>query len=323
MADNRCKYFASFKPNTEARYQHNMKNILITGGTGFVGQELRMLLLQKGYHLIVVTRNPKKYADEAAKNQQFISWEDDLAAAMNQCEGVINLAGENIFSQRWTSEIKERIRSSRIDATRSLVEAIKEAENKPAVFVSASASGFYGNRGDTILDEEQPAADDFLSQVCVEWEAESQKAAEFGVRVVNPRIGIVLEKNGGALQKMYLPFKFGLGGPVGSGTQYMSWIHRADLCETLLFPLEYDDISGPYNACSPEPVTMNEFAGVLGSVMNRPVIFRVPKFALEVAYGEGAKPIMDSIRMQPKALQVSGFEFRYEDLFEALADILD
>ena len=282
-----------------------------------------MLLLQKGYYLIVITRNPKKYADEAAKNQQFISWDDDLVEAVNQSDAIINLAGENIFSQRWTEEIKEKIRSSRIEATRTLVEAIKEADSKPEVFISASASGFYGNRGDSVLSEDEPAASDFLSQVCVEWETESQKATEFGVRVVNPRIGIVLEQGGGALQKMHLPFQLGLGGPVGDGTQFMSWVHRIDLCEGLMFPLEDDTISGPYNVSSPNPVTMNEFAKTLGSVMNRPVLFKVPKFALELAFGEGAKPIMDSIRMQPKALQVSGFEFRYEDLFEALADILN
>ncbi|MBO6525389.1 MAG: TIGR01777 family oxidoreductase [Balneolaceae bacterium] len=300
-----------------------MKNILITGGTGFIGQELRMLLLQQGHYITVITRNPKKYKDEAAKNQQFISWEDDLTEVMNTVDAVIHLAGESIFSQRWNEEVKQRIYDSRIDSTRQLVEAMKKAESKPGVFVSASASGFYGNQGDNVLDESNPVSDDFLAQVCKDWEEESQKAAEFSVRVVNPRIGIVLEKNGGALEKMLPPFRFGVGGPVGDGKQYMSWIHRTDLCNALIYPIEHEEIEGAYNVCAPNPVDMNEFAETLASVINRPNIFRVPKLALQVMYGEGAKPITDSIRMQPKKLQVNEFEFRFEELEEALADILE
>lgn len=282
-----------------------------------------MLLLQQGHYTIVITRNPKKYKDEAAKNQQFISWEDDLTEAMNTADAVIHLAGESIFSQRWNEEVKQRIYDSRIDSTRQLVEAMKKAENKPDVFVSASASGFYGNQGDKVLDESNPVSEDFLAQVCKDWEEESQKAAEFGVRVVNPRIGIVLEKNGGALDKMLPPFRFGVGGPVGDGKQYMSWIHRTDLCNAIIYPIEQEEIEGAYNVCAPNPVDMNEFAETLASVINRPNIFRVPKLALQVMYGEGAKPITDSIRMQPKKLQVNEFEFRFEALEEALADILE
>lgn len=159
--------------------------------------------------------------------------------------------------------------------------------------------------------------------MCVDWEAEAQKATEIGVRVANPRIGIVLEKDGGAMEKMIPPFQFFVGGPVGDGKQYMSWIHREDLINALLFPIQNETIEGAYNVCAPEPVTMNLFADVLGDVMNRPVLFRVPKIALQIMYGEGAKPILDSIRMKPKVLQEQGFDFRYDDLEEALADILN
>lgn len=301
-----------------------MKKILITGGTGFIGQELRMLLLQQGHYITVVTRSPKKYKDEAAKNQQFISWEDDLVEAMNETDAVIHLAGEGIFNQRWNDEVKEKIYNSRIDSTRKLVEAMAKAENKPEVFVSASASGIYGNRGDEVLDESSSIdTEDFLAKVCIDWEAEAQKAAEFGVRVVNPRIGLVMEKNGGALEKMLPPFRFGVGGPIGDGKQYMSWVHRTDLCNALIYPIENKEITGAYNVCAPNPVDMNEFAETLASVINRPNLFRVPKLALQVMYGEGAKPITDSIRMQPKNLQVNKFEFRFEELEEALADILE
>ncbi|MAO63722.1 MAG: TIGR01777 family protein [Balneola sp.] len=298
-------------------------NILITGGTGFIGEELRMLLLKEGHNLVIVTRSPAKYESESAKNQQFVSWDDDLSVHMNEMDAVINLAGENLFGQRWTDAVKKRIMNSRVESTRTLVEAMRKAENRPEVFVSASASGIYGDKGDEVLTEEASSADDFLAEVCKNWEAESQKASDFGVRVVNPRIGIVLEEGGGALEKMLTPFRFFVGGPVGSGEQYMSWIHRIDLCRALIIPITNKEISGAYNVCAPNPVTMNEFAEALGEMMNRPSVFRVPEFALGIVLGESAKPVTDSIRMQPKKLQLAGFEYQFEELEEALADILN
>lgn len=297
-------------------------NILITGGTGFIGKELRETLLKAGNNLVIITRNPKKYEDESASNQRFISWDDDLVSEMKNADAVINLAGENLFGQRWNEQVKESIYNSRIDSTRSLVEAMRSAEKKPSVFISASASGIYGDQGDTILTEEFEAANDFLASVCKDWEEESQKAGELGVRVVNPRIGIVLEEGGGALEKMIPPFKFFVGGPIGDGKQYMSWIHRSDLVKALVFPIENEKLEGAYNVCSPNPATMNEVAETLGDIMNRPSFFRVPKFALDIVLGEAAQPITGSIRMQPKKLQVTGFEFRFEELEEALADII-
>jgi uncharacterized protein (TIGR01777 family) len=297
-------------------------NILITGGTGFVGNELRTMLLKEGHNLVIVTRSPKKYENENAKNQRFISWEDDLVSEMEKMDAVINLAGENIFGQRWTEEVKKRIMDSRVQTTERLVEAMKNAENRPEVFVSASASGYYGNRGDDILTESEPESDDFLARVCVEWEKASHKAEDLGIRVVNPRIGIVLEKGGGALEKMVPAFQFFVGGPIGNGEQYMSWVHRTDLCKAIIFPINNKEINGPYNVNSPNPVTMNEFSETLGNIMNRPSVFRVPRFALDIILGEAAKPVTDSIRMQPKELQVAGFDFRFEDLEEALSDIL-
>lgn len=296
-------------------------NILITGGTGFIGQELRETLLKEGHNLVIVTRSPKKYEDEAASNQRFISLDDNLSTEMEKCDAVINLAGENIFGQRWSDEVKQRIYDSRIKTTRSLVEAMEKVEKKPSVFVSASASGIYGDQEDTILNEEHEVANDFLAKVCIDWETESQKANKLGVRVVNPRIGIVFEEGGGALEKMIPPFKFFVGGPIGDGKQYMSWIHRTDLINALIFPIENEEMVGAYNVCSPNPATMNEVSETLGGVMNRPSFFRVPKFVLDIAFGEAAQPITASIRMQPKQLKVHGFEFRFEELEEALADI--
>lgn len=297
-------------------------NILITGGTGFIGEELRTLLLKKGHNLVIVTRSPKEYEDENAKNQRFIAWDDDLVTAVNNVDAVINLAGENIFAWRWTPEKKERILNSRIHVTTQLVEAMAKAENKPKVFISASGASIYGDRGDDILNESETASNDFLAHVCVKWESESRKASEFGIRVVNPRIGVVLEEEGGALEKMIPPFQFFVGGPIGSGDQYMSWIHRSDLCRSFIFALENQQLKGAYNACSPNPVTMDEFSKTLGAVMNRPAIFKVPEFAINLVMGEVAKTVTDSIRMQPANLQKAGFEFRFEELEEALADIL-
>ena len=297
-------------------------NILITGGTGFIGKELRTLLLRQGHNLAIITRSPKKYESESAKNLRFIGWDDNLAGEMEEMDAVINLAGENLFGQRWTDAVKKKILDSRVQSTRKLVEAMESAENKPEVFVSASASGIYGDRQDEILDESEKAGDDFLAEVCKAWENESRKAESLGVRVVNPRIGIVLEKEGGALQKMIPPFQFMVGGPIGAGNQYMSWIHRTDLCQALIYPINNDELQGAYNVCSPNPVTMNEFAEKLGSIMNRPSFFRVPEFVLGIVLGEAAKPVTDSIRMQPKKLQLAGFEFQFEEVEEALADIV-
>lgn len=297
-------------------------NCLITGGTGFIGTELRMRLLREGHLVTVITRSPDKYEGETAKNQQFISWDSHLPARMDQADVVFNLAGENIFGQRWTDEVKERIYSSRIDITNKLVDAMEKAEDCPGLMVSASAVGYYGDRGSDVLDESEPPGNDFLSKVCVDWEKAAKRAEDLGVRVAIPRLGIVLDTGGGALQQMLLPFKLFVGGPVGSGDQYFPWIHMHDLCRGLISPMVQDSLSGAYNLCSPDSVTMREFAKALGEVMNRPTFFKVPEFALGLVLGEAAGPILNSLRVQPKRLMQAGFEFRYEDLHEALSEIL-
>jgi uncharacterized protein (TIGR01777 family) len=299
-----------------------MKKILITGGTGFIGKYLTRMLLKEEHYVTIVTRSPDKYAEKQAKNRSFIGWDDDLSSVMNEHDVVINLVGENLFGQRWSDEVKQRIYNSRIDSTKKLVDAMRESASKPELFISASAVGIYGDSGDRVLDESSPSGNDFLAKVCLDWENESKKAEKLGVRVANPRIGIVLEDNGGMIEKMMLPFKFGVGGPIGSGDQYVPWVHMKDLCNALLFPMKDESISGPYNACSPEPETMNVLAKKMGKVLNRPSLFRVPEFVLNIALGEAAQPVLSSLRVQPKVLQTSGFKFMFEDLEEALADIL-
>ena len=297
-------------------------NILITGGTGFIGSYLRNMLLQDGHFLTIISRNPVDHEDETAKNQQFVSWDDNLVPAMEKADAVINLAGASIFGQRWTDEVKKKIYSSRIDCTIQLAEAISQSSNPPSVMVSASGADYYEPAGDTILDEAAPAGDSFLSKVCVDWEAAAQPVTDYGVRLVHPRIGVVLEKDGGALRQMLLPFKLFVGGPIGSGEQYFPWIHMLDLCRGLIFPLQNEELEGPYNLNAPNPVTMNEFASELASQLQRPSLFRVPEFVLDIVLGEAANPVITSKRMQPKKLQQHGFEFKFSYLRQALGDIL-
>ncbi len=297
------------------------KKILITGGTGFVGSFLSEELIKAGNFITIVTRDPSRYREKEASNQKYIGW-DEIESVMEKTDIVINLAGENLFGKRWTDAVKKSIYDSRIEATRSLVDAMRASARKPELFVSASAVGIYGDNGDTLLTEDSPHGSDFLAEVCVDWEKEAMVATDLDVRVAIPRIGIVLEKNGGVVEKMYLPFSLFAGGPVGSGQQYLPWIHMTDLCRALIHPIYNPEFSGVYNACAPEPVTMSEFARVLGEVMNRPSFFKVPEFVLKVALGEAATPVLSSLNVQPKVLQVSGFEFEFEDLKLALADII-
>lgn len=297
-------------------------NILITGATGFVGEELRPFLLKDGHNLVIVTRNPKKHEDEAARNQQFISWEGDLIKAMNECDAVIHLAGENLFGKRWTDEVKKKILNSRVQTTNQLVEAMQTAEKHPEVFICASGSSIYGEKGDNILDENAPVADTFLADVCKKWEMAADRASQFGVRVVQTRFGIILEKGGGALKLMVPPYHFFVGGPIGRGSQYLSWIHREDVCRVMDFIIQNKNISGPCNVASPEPETMDEFAGEIGETLNRPSLFRVPEFGLKLVLGEAASPVLESIRLKPEKLLKNGFQFKYEELEEALADVL-
>ncbi|MDX1618288.1 MAG: TIGR01777 family oxidoreductase [Balneolaceae bacterium] len=297
-------------------------NILITGGTGFIGTALRDHLLRQGHYLTIISRSPDRYESETAENQAFISWESDLAAAMNRADVVVNLVGENIFGKLWTDRVKERLYASRVENTRRLVEAVEQSDDRPDLFVSASGINYYGDRGSDLLDEEEPPGDSFMSRLCVDWETAAEPVKGVGVRLVVFRFGVVLEKGGGALQYMLPLFRFGLGGSIGPGTQYFPWVHMFDLCRAIDFAMEHDGLEGPCNLSSPDTVTIDEFADTLGEVLHRPTLFKAPEFAVKLLLGDASEPLLQSLRTQPKKLQQAGFEFRFEQLDEALSEII-
>jgi len=294
--------------------------LVIAGSTGFIGSPLCDQLIEQGHSLILLSRSLS--SGTTPPNKKWITWNPPSGGAWEQAiegtDGIISLAGEPIAARRWTETQKRRIRSSRIDATRALVAAIAKAKQKPRFLINGSAVGYYGPRGDETITEESSPGTDFLSRTCVEWEEEAKKAEGYGVRVVRLRTGIVLGKNGGALAKMVPPFKFFVGGPLGSGTQWMSWIHLDDEIGLIVFLVNHPTASGPVNATAPSPVTMKEFCKTLGQVLHRPSWAPVPAFALRLLLGEMAEMLLAGQRVLPAKAQRLGYKFKYSDLRQAL-----
>jgi uncharacterized protein (TIGR01777 family) len=296
--------------------------ILITGASGLVGGKLIPVLKSKGHEIYKLSRSKAENPNEIQWDA-FSGFSDEEQAKLEGIEAVVHLAGDNVAGGSWTDEKKRSIRQSRVVGTRTLVNAFRRTVKPPKVFVSASAIGFYGNRGDEILTEESAKGDGFFPEVCSEWEAEAFKAKEFSARVVCPRIGVVLSKDGGALEKMLTPFKFGVGGTVGSGEQFMSWIAIDDLIRIIVFAIENDQINGAINAAAPKPVTNEEFTNALGKALNRPTIIPVPAFGIKLLFGEMGKTLLlEGCRVLPRKLEDFGFEFEFPTLESALENIL-
>ncbi|NIR51623.1 TIGR01777 family protein [candidate division KSB1 bacterium] len=296
-------------------------NILVSGSTGLIGSDLVAFLTNKGHSIKRLVRS------KAAESKDEIYWDIDSetieAQKLEGLDAVVHLAGENIAG-RWTSAKKARIRDSRIKGTRLLRNSLSELERRPKVLVSASAIGYYGDRGDEVLKETSEPGSGFLADVCREWEATTAAATQKGIRVVNLRFGIVLSPKGGALNKMLLPFKIGAGGIVGSGDQYWSWVALDDVIGAIEHAITTESLKGPMNVVAPNPVTNREFTRVIGKVLSRPTILPMPKFAARVALGEMADALLlASARVDSSKLRSSGYEFQFSDLEEALRHLLD
>lgn len=300
--------------------------IVVTGAAGFIGTPLSASLILRGHELTILTRTIRRTASRSARVQH-VEWkpsdETSFVAEIDGCDAVINLAGENIAARRWTRKQKEKILTSRVLATRSLVRSIQKASRKPKILISASAMGYYGPRGDEPLDETASCGEGFLASTCKAWEAHAVRAEDFGVRVVRLRIGVVLGKDGGALRKMVPPFKLFLGGWLGSGRQWMSWIHIEDAVRLIDTCLSNDGLRGPVNVTAPEPVTNKVFSIALAQVLRRPCLMPVPPFALKLLLGEMAEELLlKGQRVIPKKVLDVGFEFRFPEIHGALEHIL-
>lgn len=294
--------------------------ILITGASGFIGSDLTSVLRERGHEVITLVRSEPKDASERYWKPADLLLEP---AALDGIEAVIHLAGASIAGGRWTDERKKQIYESRIESTRLLVDRMAEVDVPPRAFICASAIGYYGDRGDSPLTETDGPGTGFLADVCKDWEAEAMRAESHGIRTVRIRTGVVLGTTGGALGEMLLPFKLGVGGRLGSGKQYMSWVSKEDIINIYVEAVENEALTGAVNATSPHPVTNREFTKTLGSVMKRPTIIPVPTFGIKAVFGEmGEKLLLDSARVLPNALQAIGYEFRHTDLRACLEEVL-
>ncbi|MFT5207394.1 MAG: hypothetical protein ACI9CF_001146 [Candidatus Omnitrophota bacterium] len=296
-------------------------HLLISGGTGFIGKHLVKTCIQLGHEITLLVRPTSRIV--SSKNTHFIEWDQLQTLSSVGFDAIINLAGERVVNGRWTEARKAILKKSRTQPTQKLVEFINACEVKPKAFLSASAIGYYGNRGDTELDEYSSPGEGFLSDMCQAWELEAQKASSEQTRVINMRIGVVVGKDGGVLDKFIPPFKHYVGGPIGSGKQWLSWIHSEDIVQSILFLVFKSQLEGAFNLVSPNSVTMQDFCNTLGEAMHKPSWLPVPSFVLKLLMGEMANVVLDSQRLKPKRLLDEGYVFTYDSLKPALNAIIN
>ena len=302
-----------------------MARVLVSGISGPIGTALLPTLKASGAQITRLTRGGARYPAHSAGDEHHIPWDPAQPLSANAVSGfdaVVHLAGESIVG-RWTDEKKRKIRDSRVLGTQNLAQALAQAKEKPQVFLCSSAIGYYGSRGDEILQEESAPGEGFLPDVCREWEAATQAAADAGIRTVQIRTGVVLSPKGGALGKMLTPFKLGVGGRIGDGRQWMSWIDVQDMVGAIHHILKSDLLHGPVNMVAPKPVTNEEFTKTLASVLSRPAIFPVPAFVVKLAFGEmGETVLLGSQRVEPTRLVTSGYPFRFSTLRASLENVV-
>ena len=294
--------------------------VAVTGSSGLIGTSLVSFLSKKDIVVSKILReNPED--DDISWKPEDGDWNSAFTGGV---DGIVHLAGESVASGKWTRKKKEKIRNSRIEGTKRLCEHILKLPTPPSVLVCASAIGYYGNRGVEFLNEGSPRGSGFLPDVCLGWEEAAESVSKAGIRVVNVRFGIVLSKDGGALAKMMTPFKIGMGGKIGSGTQYMSWIAMDDVTSAIYHTLITESLKGPVNVTAPNPVTNKEFTTTLGEVLKRPAVVPIPAFAAKLAFGEMANDLLlASTKVAPKRLSDSGYKFQYPELENALKHVLD
>lgn len=297
--------------------------VLVAGGSGFIGRALCRELVRQNHEVTVLSRS---HALNIQEKIRYVAWDlirpESWIPRAGPVDALVNLAGASIADGRWTQARKRELVESRSNSTRSLVENLSKMPIKPKILINASAVGYYGPRDDEAVDEETVPGHDFLAQLCVAWEREALAAERSGLRVVRLRTGIVLGKGGGALAKMLLPFKLGLGGPLGSGQQWMSWIHMDDVVGIITWALDQSRVKGALNLTAPHPVTNEEFSKTLGAAVHRPAVLRAPVFALRLALGEMAEMLLTGQRALPKKLLSLGYQFRYPKLDKALNSIV-
>lgn len=299
--------------------------VIITGGTGMIGLALSRSFIQEGHEVIVLSRDPQRYERKMPDQVKLIQWDAKSAHGwlefVNGAAGIINLAGVNIGESRWSEARKKAILSSRINAGRAVVEAVSLAENKPSWVIQASAVGYYGARGDEILTENSLAGEEFQSFVCQEWERSTEALDQMGVRRVIIRSGLVLDRKDGALPRMEMPFRFFVGGPLGNGQQWFSWIHLADEVQGIRLLIARMDLRGVFNLTAPNPVQNREFARILGETLRRPAFIPVPALALKILFGEMSRVLLTGQRVIPERLLNAGYQFHFPELSLALKDI--
>ncbi|NHB86516.1 TIGR01777 family oxidoreductase [Photorhabdus tasmaniensis] len=297
-------------------------HILITGGTGLIGSHLVCQLLSLSHSITILSRSPQKVYSLFSKQTECWTTLKDKTD-LNDFDAVINLAGEPIANKPWTSAQKEKLCQSRWTLTEQLSKLINASQTPPEVFISGSAVGYYGDQNQAVVTEHEPPNDEFTHQLCKRWEQLALQAASDKTRVCFLRTGVVLAKNGGALKKMLPLFRLGLGGPMGSGKQYLPWIHIDDMVNAIYYLLMTPGLSGPFNITAPYPVHNDQFAATLGEVLNRPAIIRIPAFVLKLFMGEAAALVLGGQQAIPHKLEQAGFGFRYFQLKEAFEDLLN
>lgn len=300
--------------------------VFLTGGTGLIGVRLAKALCDRGDSVVVLSRDPKAAGAKLPAGVQAVVGDPmtpgDWVQAVDGCDAVVNLAGENLFARRWRAWFKQLIRDSRVLSTQNIVAAFEKSAVRPKVLIQGSAVGYYGFTEDQMLDEGAPAGDDFLGRTCVEWESAAKPVEALGVRLVLLRTGVVLDADGGALVQMVRPFRKFVGGPVGSGRQWLSWIHWADQVGLILFALDNPAVVGPLNACAPEPATNRDFSKALGRVLHRPSFMKAPGFMLRLVLGEVADLVRKGQRAVPQKAEALGYKFRFPEAEPALRDLL-